>query len=192
MRALLLALLALGVTFSDLSAQQSGRTLKKQLAHNKLAKVVLKEVHFDGATLEEALDALGTMVRNNTSEKIQIQWVYSGIDLEDWNPEVKVIGKQMSAASVLKSICQQAGLSVRLDDYAIVVFKKGSQPIPKVANVKTPTKANTTKPKSRASQPSRRKLGSAKGLESSRVEPNSIRGEWDKKPLKGRRPLKKK
>lgn len=191
MRVFLLALLALGTTLSGLSAQQSSRTLKKQLAHNKLAKVVFDEVHFDGATLEEALQALGVMVKNNTSEKIQIQWVYSGIDLESWNPEVKVIGKKMSAATVLKSICQQTGLSARLDDHAIVVYKKGSQPTGAVTKAKPTNKTSKAKP-SRASKPSRRKLDSARGLESSKVEPNPIDGKWDKKPLKGRRPLKKK
>lgn len=191
MRTALLALLALGTTLSGVSAQQSSRTLKKQLAHNKLAKVVLDEVHFDGATLEEALQALGVLVKNNTSEKIQIQWVYSGIDLETWNPEVKVIGKKMSAATALKSICQQTGLSVRLDDYAIVVYKKGSQPTGVVTKTKPTNKTGKAKP-SRTSKPSRRKLGSAQGLESSKVESNPIRGKWDKKPLKGRRPLRKK
>lgn len=181
--ALLLALaLPLGAgTFADTLSQ------KARLAKTPLSSITFLEVGFDQVSFAEAMDAYQLLFKAASPDQMELQWVYQGVDRETWKPTVTIQGKNLSAAKLLAEILSQTGLEAKLDEHAIVIRPAPSKE--PAASSKEPAKPATVPTPAPATD---RKPALERGtLDKKSVESSSKDDDHDRKPIKGRNPLKK-
>lgn len=159
---------------------------KARLAKTPLSSVTFPEVGFDQVSFAEAMDAYQLLFKAATPDQMELQWVYQGVDRETWKPTVTIQGKNLTAAKLLAEILSQTGLEAKLDEHAIVIrpaagSKKPAAPSQEAAKpVPAPVPATDRKPALERGT-----------LDKKAVESSSKDDEHDKKPIKGRNPLKK-
>jgi hypothetical protein len=187
MKSPLAFLLALAL---PLGAETPSDTLsqKARLAKTPLSSVTFPEVGFDQVSFAEAMDAYQLLFKGATPDQMELQWVYQGVDRETWKPTVTIQGKNLSAAKLLAEILSQTGLEAKLDEHAIVIRPAGGSKTP-AAPSKEPAKPAPAPVPAPATN---RKPALERGtLDKKSVESSSKDDEHDKKPIKGRNPLKK-
>lgn len=169
-----------------LGAETPADTLsqKARLAKTPLSSITFPEVGFDQVSFAEAMDAYQLLFKGATPDKMELQWVYQGVDRETWKPTVTIQGKNLSAAKLLAEILSQTGLEAKLDEHAIVIRP--------AAGSKTPATPSKEPAKPTPAPATGRKPALERGtLDKKSVESSSKDDEHDKKPIKGRNPLKK-
>ncbi|MCW1923648.1 hypothetical protein OKA05_13870 [Luteolibacter arcticus] len=103
---------------------ETGPNLKAQLAKTPLASVIIPEIVFDKATVEDALAALTNLVETQTKGSVKLQWIDKAFDRKKWTPTVTITAKGFSAGKLMSEILEQTGLEARLDEHAIVLSPK--------------------------------------------------------------------
>ena len=189
MKSWIALLLALAL---PLGAETPADTLsqKARLAKTPLSSITFPEVGFDQVSFAEAMDAYQLLFKGATPDQMELQWVYQGVDRETWKPTVTIQGKKLSAAKLLAEILSQTGLEAKLDEHAIVIRPAAASKTP-AAPSKEPAKPPTV-PTPTPTPATDRKPGLERGtLDKKSVESSSKDDEHDKKPIKGRNPLKK-
>ena len=163
---------------------------KARLAKTPLSSITFPEVGFDQVSFAEAMDAYQLLFKAAAPDHMELQWVYQGVDRETWKPTVTLQGKNLSAAKLLAEILSQTGLEAKLDEHAIVIRPAGASKTP-AAPSKEPAKPATVLTPVPASATDRKPALERGTLDKKSVESSSKDDEHDKKPIKGRNPLKK-
>ncbi len=87
----------------------------------KFGAVVVPLFQLDGATLQEALDALGIMVEKQSKDEVAPNFIVQDPKGELKDAKITMNLKNMPARGVIKYITDQARAKVRYDEHAIVV-----------------------------------------------------------------------
>ncbi|MCW1884165.1 hypothetical protein OKA04_05445 [Luteolibacter flavescens] len=99
-------------------------SLKAQLAKSPLSGIIIPEVVFDKATVDDAITALTNLVDTQTKGGVKLQWIDKAFDRKKWSPTVTITAKGFSAGKLMTEILDQAGLEARLEEHAIVLSPK--------------------------------------------------------------------
>lgn len=190
MKSRIALLLALAL---PLGAETPADTLsqKARLAKTPLSSITFPEVGFDQVPFAEAMDAYQLLFKAATPDKMELQWVYQGVDRESWKPTVTIQGKNLTAAKLLAEILSQTGLEAKLDEHAIVIRPAGSASKKPAAPTTVPARPAPAPAPTPAPATDRKPALERGTLDEKSVESSSKDDEHDKKPIKGRNPLKK-
>jgi tetratricopeptide (TPR) repeat protein len=87
----------------------------------QLDKVVLPEVKFDGASLDEALAAVGTLITKESANKLAPNFIVQDPNGKISNTKITLNLKNLPASAVLTYLLDQAKAKARYDEHAVVI-----------------------------------------------------------------------
>jgi hypothetical protein len=122
--ALFLALALPGFAQAPATPPAPAANLKAQLSKTPLASVIIPEVVFDQAPVDDAIAALTALVETHSKGALKLQWIDVGFDRKKWPTPVTLTAKNFSAGKLLNEILAQAGLEAKLEVHAIVLSPK--------------------------------------------------------------------
>ncbi|RYD40297.1 MAG: hypothetical protein EOP83_35485 [Verrucomicrobiaceae bacterium] len=99
-------------------------SLKAQLSKTPLSGVIIPQVTFDQASVEDAIGALTTMVETESKGAIKLQWIDKAFDRKTWPTKVTISAKGFPAGKLMSEILEQVGLEAKLEEHAIVLSPK--------------------------------------------------------------------
>lgn len=164
-------------------------SLKRQLTATPLTSVTIPTMVMEQTSLGDAIAVLTQQIEKESKTKLRMQWVYQGIDKETWKHTVTLTAKKQSAGKLLSEILAQAKVEAKLEEHAIVLRPiAGAAAVPPAA-----APAPAVAPAGGKEAPKRvSPLGPGATLDGKAVEIARKDDEWDRGPIKGRNPLKKK
>lgn len=86
--------------------------------------VMIPTVQFDGATLQEAFEALNTMILKESKNKLSPNFVIQDPQNKLANTKISLNLKNLPASAVIKYLLTQGGAKARYDEHAVVIEPK--------------------------------------------------------------------
>lgn len=88
-------------------------------------KVVIPEINFNKATLEEALEALNLLILKASDKKLAANLVLSDPKVKVSKQEIKLKMKNIPASVALRYVLDGPGATAKFDEHAIVIKPLG-------------------------------------------------------------------
>jgi hypothetical protein len=93
-----------------------------------LARIIVPQVAFSGATVREALDGLALVVARESGNKLETNFVLTDPSGELGKREISLELKDVPANAVLRYVCDLAAASYRFEEHAVVLRPLKSAP----------------------------------------------------------------
>lgn len=90
----------------------------------KLGKIMVPVFHLDGATLQEALDALNLIIDKESKGQVAANFVVQDPDSKLAAAKLTLNLKNLPASAVMKYLMTQANAKARYDEHAVVIEPK--------------------------------------------------------------------
>ena len=87
----------------------------------KFGAVMIPEFRLDGASLQDALDALGIIVGKQSKDQVTPNFIIEDPKKELSSAKISLNLKAMPSKAVLKYLLDQSGAKARYDEHAIVI-----------------------------------------------------------------------
>lgn len=100
------------------------KTIEETARRVVLDKVMLPAVRFDGASLQEALDGLATLIERESKPKQAPNFIVQDPDNKLDAAKITLGLRNIPASAALKYILDQAGAKARFDEHAVVIEPK--------------------------------------------------------------------
>lgn len=89
---------------------------------SKFGEVMIPEFRLDGASLQDALDALGIIVGKQSKDQVTPNFIIEDPKKELESAKISLNLKSMPSRAVLKYLLDQSGAKARYDEHAIVIL----------------------------------------------------------------------
>lgn len=87
----------------------------------KFGAVMIPLIQFEGATLQEALDALSLVIKKESKEDVTPNFVIEDPKNQFADRKISLTLKNMPSKAVMKYILDQSGAKARYDEHAVVI-----------------------------------------------------------------------
>lgn len=87
-------------------------------------KVIIPVIRIDGATLQESLNALSTMIAKESKDKLTPNFIIQDPHAAFANSKINLNLKGLPASAVIKYMLTQSNAKARYDEHAVVIMPK--------------------------------------------------------------------
>jgi hypothetical protein len=126
MKKLIIAMLVVGAAFSGYSRKTVKKISFKSVAQKKLEQKLkslqIDKIEFADETPLAVFKYLRIICKKVDPKGVGINFVFKDLDKSD--KRVTIMLNNVPVMYVIKSICETAGLTYRIDDYAVFIYPK--------------------------------------------------------------------